>query len=135
MSKYPTTYSRVSAKAIVRDGAGRVLLCKENSPNWNLPGGGIEHTEQPLQGLQRELAEELGFSFEADQATLVGARTFFVEEKDIYMLWLVYELHLTPTITLGPEVTEAAFIDTTQFKDSQKRGEQLIYWATQTDRW
>ncbi len=51
---------RVSTKAvIVKD--GKVLLVKEGSNFWDLPGGGIDHEDEDTpNGLTRELNEELG---------------------------------------------------------------------------
>jgi 8-oxo-dGTP diphosphatase len=82
MSKYPNTFYRVSVKALVRDELGKILVCKENSPHWSLPGGGVDHGEEPLNALRRELHEELGLdSFaSADIATVL---TVYVEETGL----------------------------------------------------
>lgn len=131
MSKYPSTFFRVSVKAIIKNQAGHVLVCKENSPNWNLPGGGIEHGEDPITALQRELSEEVGLSFIPQAAQLHKAINFFVAEKDIHMLWMVYKIAIdTPQIVLGPEVSEADFIDIARFEGSVIRSERIIYTVT-----
>ncbi|WP_228834199.1 NUDIX hydrolase [Nocardia abscessus] len=43
---------------------GRVLLVRYVPPrgetNWTLPGGGVEHAEDPFDAVTRELAEETG---------------------------------------------------------------------------
>ncbi|MFE7745017.1 NUDIX hydrolase [Nocardia sp. NPDC057455] len=43
---------------------GRVLLARHVPPsgesNWTLPGGGVEHAEDPFHAVTRELAEETG---------------------------------------------------------------------------
>jgi 8-oxo-dGTP diphosphatase len=58
------------AVAIVRDGAGRVLMA-ERTPrqiaagHWELPGGKIESGESPEQAAERELLEEAGLRAEA----------------------------------------------------------------------
>lgn len=52
---------RLAADALIRDGAGRILIVKPTyKPGWDLPGGMIEANEAPLEGLRRELREELG---------------------------------------------------------------------------
>lgn len=58
----PRLRVREGVKALVSSVDG-VLLVKEEhadgSPFWTLPGGGIAPHETPLEGLQRELEEEL----------------------------------------------------------------------------
>ncbi|MBB1245018.1 NUDIX hydrolase [Streptomyces durbertensis] len=54
---------RVSADAIVRDPAGRVLLVKPTyKPGWDLPGGMAEDNEAPEDTVSRELREELSLA-------------------------------------------------------------------------
>ena len=66
---------RVAAYAVMRDGAGRLLLVRA-APYltvagwWFLPGGGIEHGEEPVDSLRREVHEETGLAIDA--ATLLG---------------------------------------------------------------
>lgn len=54
---------RRGVKALVTTGEA-VLLVKEahddGSTFWTLPGGGLEGAESPVEGLRRELREELG---------------------------------------------------------------------------
>ncbi|MBB5836713.1 NUDIX hydrolase [Kribbella italica] len=52
---------RVIAHVVVRDPAGRVLLCKVSyKKDLELPGGVVEPDEDPLTGARREMEEELG---------------------------------------------------------------------------
>src|SRR6476661_6466939 len=57
-------WRRVAAYAVVvRD--GKILLSKiaphiSNSGRWTLPGGGLEHGEEPRAGTRREVMEEAG---------------------------------------------------------------------------
>ena len=51
---------RVSADALIRDDAGRLLLVDPTyKPDWDLPGGMAEANEPPREALRRELKEEL----------------------------------------------------------------------------
>ncbi|HSX15728.1 MAG TPA: NUDIX hydrolase [Candidatus Saccharimonadales bacterium] len=59
MDNVPCTY-RISVKAVVKDEQGRILLARERSGDWELPGGGLDHGEEPRAGLEREIAEEIG---------------------------------------------------------------------------
>jgi 8-oxo-dGTP diphosphatase len=53
-------YYRISIKGIVIDAAGRILLSREDTNKWELLGGGLNHNEDPLDCLRREVAEESG---------------------------------------------------------------------------
>ncbi len=61
---------RVGAYGVVRDaGQERVLLVRGSAyadfPGvWSLPGGGVEHAENPARALLREVAEETGLTVE-----------------------------------------------------------------------
>ncbi|WP_020520381.1 NUDIX hydrolase [Catelliglobosispora koreensis] len=66
---------RVGAYGIVHDEQGRVLLVRSsersNHPGvWYLPGGGLDHGEDPNAGVIRELKEETGLDVE-----IVGLRS------------------------------------------------------------
>jgi 8-oxo-dGTP diphosphatase len=59
----PRPALRVGAYAVIeRDGA--LLLARwvgSDPPRWTLPGGGLDHGEDPRDGAVREVAEETGY--------------------------------------------------------------------------
>jgi 8-oxo-dGTP diphosphatase len=63
----PRQVTRVSAYAVCTDDEDRLLLCRI-APGytvgfdgwWTLPGGGLDHGEDPREGALRELTEETG---------------------------------------------------------------------------
>ncbi len=112
VSQYPSTFYRVSLKAIIRDKMGNVLLCKEGSSDaWSLPGGGWDHGETEHEALARELLEEVGYNGDFS-AQIIGTEVFWLESKQAYLLWLVYEV--TPEnmdFSVGRDSSEIAFVD------------------------
>ncbi len=56
----PSTFYRVSVKALVFDGENRLLVIQNRDTTWELPGGGWEHRETLEECLRREVREELG---------------------------------------------------------------------------
>lgn len=66
----PRKVTRVSAYAVCTDEDGRLLLCRISAqvPGfegwWTLPGGGLDHGEDPREGAIRELREETGLDGE-----------------------------------------------------------------------
>ena len=53
----------VSAAALITNDAGEVLLLDHHirpASGWGLPGGFLEHGEQPDEGIRREIREETG---------------------------------------------------------------------------
>ncbi|MBM4824569.1 MULTISPECIES: NUDIX hydrolase [Streptomyces] len=92
---------RVAAYAVcVRD--GQLLLARspapDGTPEWVLPGGGMEHGEDPHETVVRELAEETGYRVEVtgllgvDSSRHVWpARRPFGRAVDHHGLRIVYE--------------------------------------------
>jgi ADP-ribose pyrophosphatase YjhB (NUDIX family) len=69
----PTPTLRVGSYAVcLRDGA--VLLARligADPPLWTLPGGGLDHGEDPRDGAVREVEEETGYRVELRQLLTV----------------------------------------------------------------
>jgi 8-oxo-dGTP diphosphatase len=125
--KYPTTFYRVSLKAIIRNDDGEVLVVKENGSNWSLPGGGMDHEETIHQALTRELYEEVLIESDFEE-TLLDTAIMYVESKEAWLLWLVYKVDIGEfTFGIGQDADEVAFIDPNVFKDSVHTSEQLVY--------
>lgn len=61
---------RVAVAAIILDDKGCILLCKHTyrkSNPWGLPGGGLEHRENPEDGILREVREETGLEVRVEK--------------------------------------------------------------------
>jgi 8-oxo-dGTP pyrophosphatase MutT (NUDIX family) len=125
--KYPTTFYRVSLKAIIRNENGEVLVVKENGSQWSLPGGGMDHGESVHEALRRELYEEVLIDTPFHE-TLVDSATMYLESKEAWLLWLVFNVTVEDIkFGVGQDADEVAFMDPTIFKDSVYRSEQLVY--------
>lgn len=89
---------RISVKALIQNEAGATLVVRTGKDRgWTLPGGGVDHGEDIVEGLQREVREELGSALSeigkmpvvlhSDQA-VSGRR------EGTWVMWVVYEAQL-----------------------------------------
>ncbi|WP_318203535.1 NUDIX hydrolase [Streptomyces sp. SCL15-4] len=94
---------RVAAYAVCVRG-GRLLLARspapDGTPEWVLPGGGMEHGEDPYDTVRREVAEETGYRIEVRALLGVHSRRAvgdprFGRHRDHHALRLLYEGEVT----------------------------------------
>jgi len=127
-SQYPNTFYRVSLKALIGNDKGEVLAVKEHdSTTWNLPGGGWDHGETEKEALSRELFEEVCYRGDFS-AKPVATMPFWLEHKQAWLLWIVYEL--TPDnfdFGVGEDCSEICFIDPSKLEGSISPAEKWIY--------
>ncbi len=125
---YPNTFYRVSLKAIIRNKAGEVLVAREGVDIWNLVGGGIGHGETDIEALRRELYEEalITAPFEAK---VIGVDSRFLESRQAYLMWVVYELTFEdePSFGVGVDTSEVAYMNPRQFHSSPHLTERQVY--------
>lgn len=115
---------RVAAYAvIVRD--ERILLSRlaprlTNKELWTLPGGGVEHGEDPRATVVRELHEETGlavsigaesrvFAFHQAEAWRGGQRTDMHSLRIVYDGWVAPDAPAPRTLEVGGSTVEAAW--------------------------
>ncbi|MDA2807945.1 NUDIX hydrolase [Nocardiopsis suaedae] len=67
------TSFRLAAYALCIDG-GKVLLTRHVSGNWTLPGGRVEHGEDPFDAVTREVEEETGYGAQVERLLGVDSR-------------------------------------------------------------
>lgn len=87
-------YYRLSVKGIVLDDSGRILLSRENNGMWEILGGGLDHNEDPIECLKREIHEETGL-----EVTYVSENPlYFVTSPranaDTFIANVIYEIKL-----------------------------------------
>ena len=75
---------RLAAYAVCIDGE-RVLLARHVPPNgetnWTLPGGKVEHAEDPFDAVIREVAEETGYDAVVERLLGVDSRVIPAAER------------------------------------------------------
>lgn len=83
----------VNVKIVFRVG-DELLYFTSTDGHKNLPGGHLEHGEQPLDGLYRELREELDYELPFEPRAL-GAWTHTDQERDLHRITIAYlhDLH------------------------------------------
>lgn len=74
----------VAASGLVRHANGSVLLVRTPRRGWELPGGQVEHGEDPVVALEREIGEESGCA--ARVGRLVGVYTNLIAPRSIVIL-------------------------------------------------
>lgn len=82
---------------------GRILLTLEMARRWEiqLPGGGIEPGESPLQALHREVLEETGWRIARPRKLGVFRRHTFMPEYDIWAEKICHVYSATPVLRHG----------------------------------
>jgi 8-oxo-dGTP diphosphatase len=109
MHDIPCTY-RISVKAAIKDETGRILLLREKDGSWELPGGGLEHGEEPKQALAREIAEETGMHVEWMGDQPAAFWSIYKEVGSPSLKWfafVVYEAKVSGVFRPDPEGDEA----------------------------
>lgn len=108
----------VTQKAIVLNGAGKLLALHrtETAPtrplHWDLPGGQLDHGEDPTDGIVREIGEETGLQIEDVQPFDVSAKT----HGDVHWVTICYTARAVSTaVVLSFEHDEFAWVTPAEF--------------------
>ena len=92
----------------------RILLTAQigEEPDFQLPGGGIDSGESPLQALYREVREEIGWSITRPRRLGAFRRFVFMPEYDLWAekLCHVYVAHPVRKITEPIEADHATLV-------------------------
>lgn len=114
--KYPNTFYRVSAKAVIRNDIGEVLVVKEHQDKWELPGGGLDHNEGIHECLRRELREELSITNDFTEEFLELKTQYMPsrpdKELDFWKMSMYFEVKIMGDFVVEPseELTDARWV-------------------------
>jgi 8-oxo-dGTP diphosphatase len=83
---------QVSVKGLCFDETGRLLMVRENTGEWELPGGRLERGEELRACLQREIMEEMGLVCQIlDEKPYITYSTIDQEGRGRIMIY--YRVH------------------------------------------
>jgi 8-oxo-dGTP pyrophosphatase MutT (NUDIX family) len=90
---------RLAAYAVSIEGE-RVLLAHHSSGNWTLPGGRVEHAEDPFDAVIREVAEETGCDAVVERLLGVDSRVIPAADRlpglpDHQNVGIFYQIRVT----------------------------------------
>lgn len=116
MTTYGRCTYRVSAKALISV-QDKLLLVKEDSDYWDLPGGGVEHFEIPEDALKREVQEEVGSEVSEIDNSHLQAWAIYDKKADRPLLFLVYPVQIEKghETSPNPEI-QIGYFDREQIK-------------------
>ena len=110
-----TIVRRQSVRIAVVDGADRLLLLRTKDPArpdelwWELPGGGVEPHEAPVEAAKRELREETGIDVdELDRRIGVVETEFDFEGQRYRQQETVFFLRLAGPVEYAPARLDGA---------------------------
>lgn len=99
----------VGAVAVILDDTGKILLFhhtyRKDYP-WGLPGGWLNHNEDAVHALIREMHEEAGITITVQQPLFVGTSRQY-PRIDLFFLCR----HVAGEFTPSDEVLEAQFVE------------------------
>lgn len=113
---------RLAAGALIRNGAGQMLVVKPNyKDGWTIPGGTVEAGEAPQTGCFREVAEEVGLNLKPGRLLVIfhglalgiwGDSTYYIYDAGVLpegAQITLQEEELTGYEWVAPELLDAYF--------------------------
>ena len=108
---------RVVVEAVCRDEEGRVLISKSSRGlsmgRWSLPGGFVRFGESPVDGIRREIREELRCDCAVERLIRVEGR--IGSKVPLHWIMLFYEIDLKGTPIPNPdEIAEIQWFEASE---------------------
>ena len=119
------TYQKVSASGLVMNTKGQILLVKRADDDdflpgvYELPGGGTDYLEDPVEGLKRELVEECGLKVNVEHPLTAFSFVMKHEGVDKHTVEIIYlcKLKNNQKVKLSFEHSDYKWLT---FEDAQK---------------
>jgi ADP-ribose pyrophosphatase YjhB (NUDIX family) len=120
---------RISIKSLVRNEKGEILVVKEAGRTyWDLPGGGMDHSEDIKTAIAREMKEETNLEGDFEYKIIAVDDPAYLSLHDFWQVRLIFELQPeNMAFSRGEDGDEVAFIHPDSLKDSTNEVERRIY--------
>lgn len=123
----PTMPAHLGANAIITCGGRLLLERRRDSDTWGLIGGGVKKSETTVQGMVREIYEELGVRVQPDQLQKLqtygdpGRIAAFQDGSVWRMVIAVYGLDFSrePQMRISAESRELRFFTKEELKTTE----------------
>lgn len=123
----PTMPAHLGANAIITCGGRLLLERRRDSDTWGLIGGGVKKSETAVQGMVREIYEELGIRVQPDQLQKLqtygdpGRIAAFRDGSVWRMVIVVYGLDFPrePQMRISAESRELRFFTKEELKTTE----------------
>jgi len=100
----------LGARAVVINEKDEVMLVRHRyEPGWQLPGGGVESGESPVEALRRELIEEAGIRLRGVTGFLGSYFNSGISRRDHVLVYLVRDFEMPPGVQISHEIGEHSF--------------------------
>ncbi len=120
-------FGKVAQKAIVvKD--NKVLITKDVNEKvvWELPGGRLDETEKPMDGIKREIREELGVECEVKHIFYIDRMYHARDKQWMLVIYYIVEL-LSEDFKVDPvEVDEMQWVDKETWSNHEYFPEYVI---------
>ena len=123
----PNMPAHLGANGIITCNGKLLLERRRDSDTWGLIGGGVKKTESPLEGMIREIYEELGIRVKPEQLTKLqvygepGRVAAFRDGSTWRMVIVIYGLSFEqePEMRISSESKELRFFTREEIKSIQ----------------
>lgn len=118
--------------AVVKNNEDKLLLVQEGKKDveglWNLPGGKLEGSETPEEGVKREVMEETGYLIEPTELVGVYLEESKISEENVVIF--LYRSKITGKGEENPdtehEILDKKFFEISQINNLELRSQNKI---------